>query len=801
MPSVARGGGHGRRWPTFARVATIAGRVFRVPPIVVVAGAWFAGTLVVHSLAALPGSGAYVPLGLGALLALRWTATRWVAWAIAGFAWTALSAQQRLDERLAPTDAGRDFAISGYVDGFPTLAPGQVTFSFAVAEPRPPGVPARVRLTWYEPPRPVVAGDALALVARLRAPHGARNRGGFDYERWLLVTEHGATGYVRSGALANAAPPSLPRAWLALRARIAERIGAVLGDGDAGALVTALAIGERYRFSERHWADFRRTGTSHLVAVSGLHIGMLGVLAFLIVRALWVRLPQPFASYDLEVAAAASIASTVYYAALTGLAIPAERTLLMIALALAALVSRRSVGAFQVLATALLVALVWDPFAPLSASFWLSFVAVAILLVLSAPRRVRSGVDTRTRRACRAVVDVGALQWSIGLALLPLTAVFFGEVSAIGPLVNLVAIPLFNLVLVPLTLLATLLLQIDMLATTVAPPLLHVVGWLAAQTAAALHALATQPVAALPAAAPPAVTVALAVGGVALALPAHPLPGRRLGWLAVLPMFLPPADAPAAGDARVEVLDVGQGLAVSVATHAHRLLFDAGPSFRSGFDSGDDIVVPALAVRAPRVLDRLIVSHADNDHSGGARAVLAAFPQADVRAGPDVALPGRVCARGEHWEWDAVRFTILHPPPGFEPRGNESSCVLKVEARAGSVLITGDVEARGEAALVGRGEAAADVVVVPHHGSATSSSAAFVAATGARYALVSAGYANRWGFPRPAVRTRWERSGAAVAVTGERGALSVELDARGVTLVAERDRDPHYWQAAGAPAD
>ncbi|HUL81133.1 MAG TPA: DNA internalization-related competence protein ComEC/Rec2 [Gammaproteobacteria bacterium] len=773
----------------------------RVPPIVAIAAAWFAGTLFVHQLAELPGPGAYVPLGLGALLALRSRATRWVVWGIAGFAWTALSAQQRLDERLALADNGRDVRINGYVEGFPTLAPGQVTFSFVVGEPRPVGVPPRVRLTWYEPSRPVAAGDALTLVARLRVPHGARNPGGFDYERWLLVTQHGATGYVRSGSVAADAPPSLARAWLALRARIAERIGAVLGDGDAAALVTALAIGERYRFSDQNWADFRRTGTSHLVAVSGLHIGMLGVLVFVALRALWIRLPQPFASYDLEVAAAGSVASTVYYAALTGLAIPAQRTLLMIAVALALLVGRRSVGAFQVLAAALLAALVWDPFAPLAASFWLSFVAVAVLLALSAPRRLRAGAETRTRRASRVVVDVGALQWSIGCALLPLTAVFFGEISMIGPFVNLLAIPLFNLVLVPLTLLATLLLQVDALAATAAPPLLHAVGWLAAETAAALHVLASQPFAALTVPAPPAATVALAACGVVLACPAHPLPGRRLGWLAVLPMFLPPSAVPAPGDARVDVLDVGQGLSVSVATRSHRLLFDAGPSFRSGFDSGDDIVLPALAAGAPRVLDRLIVSHADNDHAGGARAVLEAFPRAEVLEGPDVTLPGRLCERGDHWEWDGVRFSILHPPLGFEPSGNETSCVLKVDARAGSVLITADVEGRGEAALVRGGDLASDVVVVPHHGSSTSSSAAFVAATRPRYALVSAGFANRWGFPKREVRARWERSGAAVAVTGERGALAVSLDSSGLTVVAERDRDPHYWQAPSVPPE
>jgi competence protein ComEC len=244
------------------------------------------------------------------------------------------------------------------------------------------------------------------------------------------------------------------------------------------------------------------------------------------------------------------------------------------------------------------------------------------------------------------------------------------------------------------------------------------------------------------------------------------------------------------------VLDVGQGLAVSVATHSHRLLFDAGPRFGSGFDSGEDLVVPALAAGWPRTLDRLIVSHADNDHAGGAPAVLAAYPRADLLEGPDVALRGRVCARGERWEWDGVRFAILHPPLEFAPLGNESSCVLKVEARAGSVLITGDIEARGEEALLQSAELASDVVVVPHHGSGTSSSPSFVAVTRARHALVSAGHENRWGFPKPAVRERWTQSGAAVAVTADGGALTVTLDERGVAVTAEREQRRHYWQAA-----
>jgi competence protein ComEC len=243
------------------------------------------------------------------------------------------------------------------------------------------------------------------------------------------------------------------------------------------------------------------------------------------------------------------------------------------------------------------------------------------------------------------------------------------------------------------------------------------------------------------------------------------------------------------------VLDVGHGLAVLVETRGHRLLFDAGPTARSGFDSGEEIVLPALAAGGRRGLDRLVVSHADNDHAGGAPAIVAAFPSIDVLKGPDVgALPGLPCIAGDAWAWDGVRFEILHPRADFGARGNDSSCVLKVEAGASALLVTGDIERRGEAALLG-GTLAADVVVVPHHGSATSSSPPFVAAVGARLAIVSAAHANRWSFPRSEVRERWERSGAAMVVTGDAGAVTVELGPAGVAVSTQREVRHRYWHA------
>ena len=735
-----------------------------------------------------------MPLVLVALLALRHARLRPLLWLAAGAAWTSLSASERLAERLPFAAHGADFMVTGVVASFPSAAPGQITFAFAVAEPRPPAVPARIRLTWYDAPAGVAPGDSLRLTARLRPPRGTRNPGGFDYERWLLVEGYGATGYVREGVVAVPGD-GLAARWLRFRGVLAQRIGAAAGDGDgdAAALVTALALGERFRFTEQHWADFRRTGTSHLVAVSGMHVALLGLVVFAVLRWAWLRLPAPFGSYDLEAAAAASVLATFYYAALTGFAVPAQRSLVMIAVALAALVARRAVSPVQLLAATLLAVLVFDPFAPLAASFWLSFVAVAVLLALAAPRPLTSAERGLVARARGGVHAFVRLQWWIGLALVPLTVTYFGEMSVVGPLVNLVAIPLFNLVLVPLTVLATIGLSFDALAAHVAP-LVAAVGYLASVTVKCLHAVAMWPGAAYTVPLPPWPALAVAACGVALAVGGGALPGRRLAWLALLPLFVPALRLPAVGTARAVVLDVGHGLAVLVETRHHRLLFDAGPVSRSGFDAGAEVVVPALGSAGRRGLDRLVVSHADSDHAGGVAAVLAAFPGVDVWKGPDAtALPGSVCERGQQWEWDGVRFAILHPGVDFGARGNDSSCVLAVTAGAARLLVTGDVERLGERALLTQ-PIAADVVVVPHHGSATSSSPAFVAAVGARFAVVSAGFANRWGFPRPEVRERWEQGGAAVVVTGEAGAVSVELGPEGAAVSTERDGRHRYWQ-------
>jgi competence protein ComEC len=622
---------------------------------------WLLATMLVHQLPALPGPRWAAAALLVALLALRAppTARFALVGALLGGAWTVVQAASRLEERLPPSLLGRDFPLTGWIDTFPTRGEGRSTFSLTADEPRPAGVPPRLRLSWYDPPAELAPGSAVRVVARLRPPRGSRNPGGFDYERWLLVERIGATGYVRSGAVSSTAANGIGPAWQRYRARLAERIEAALPEPDAAALVMALAIGERHLFSEQHWRDFRRTGTSHLVAVSGMHVALLGLVVFALTRTLWLRLPMPVAIYDLEAAAAASAAATCYYAAVTGFALPAQRSLLMILAALVFVVSRRSIASRHALAVALLLVLLFDPFAPLTAAFWLSFGAVAALLLLTAPRTVGRERWWRRLRA------LAGLQWTIGWVLLPFTAAFFAEISLIGPLANLAAIPLFNFVLVPLAVLATVLLSFEVLASLGEALLQMVLGPLAAVTVALLHGAAQWRLAAVSLPAPSLAAVLVACAGAAVALAAPPMRGRRLAWFALLPLGAPREAPLPHGVARLTVLDVGHGLAVGVETRNHRLLFDAGPAFPGGFDAGAAIVVPALRARAHRDLDLLIVSHADNDHSGGATAVLDAFPAAARLHGPDVHLHGATCERGMRWVWDGVELSVLHPPADF----------------------------------------------------------------------------------------------------------------------------------------
>ena len=742
-----------------------------------------------------------------------------LAASLAGFGYAALRAEHRLADALPYAWEQRDLQVRGVVDSLPQHSADATRFAFAVEEVAPPHaiVPHRVSLAWFAPDArergaardrvpgalpEVHAGERWTLSVRLKRPHGAVNPHGFDLEAWLLERDLRATGYVRD------TPPPIPVAAFAGRAgdvierareTIRARIRATLGDTETAGVLTALAIGDQAAISDAQWQVFNRTGVTHLISISGLHVTVFAALAGLATLSIARRSSRLTSRIPArKVATLAGALAAWGYVLLAGAEVPAMRTLLMLAVAAAGLWLNRPGTAAIVWLWSLAAVVIVDPWAPLAPGFWLSFGAVGLLLY-ACGARLRAGGARRSLlvRARHALREATHAQWVVTLGLVPGTLAWFQQVSLVAPLANAIAIPLVTFGVVPLAL-AGIVLPFDFAWRIADAMLSRLLGWLAA--------LSAWPMAAASSFAPAGWTVAAAIAGVLWIFAPRGVPGRLLGVVLMLPMVLLAPPAPAQGGLRVVVLDVGQGLATLVATARHALLYDAGPRYRSG-DAGSRLVVPFLRAAGVARLDRLIVSHADSDHSGGVASVLAALPVAGVMSSMALAAPtGRPlppssrCVAGERWEWDGVVFEILHPAASAyddaKRKTNDLSCVLAVTSAAGRVLFTADIEARSEKEILARGASrlAADVLVVPHHGSLTSSTPAFVAAVAPRIAAVTAGYLNPFGHPRPDVLARYRAAGIAVARTDLDGALAFELaPGERLATTAERERRRRYW--------
>ncbi len=629
----------------------------------------------------------------------------------------------------------------------------------------PSGFRGLVRLSWYQPGPGLRAGERWRLPVRLKPSHGLSNPGGFDYERWLFEQGIKATGNLRKGAPPVLLDPGPGPQWLnRVRQEFAEHLGRVLGDAPALGLIQALTIGDRSGFEPSDWELLTRTGTNHLVAISGLHVGLIATVAFFLVRWLWAR--QPWLALALaapRAGALAAMAAALAYAALAGFAVSTQRALIMLAVVLGALLWERTLRPWHALSLALAGVLVVDPGAVLSYGAWLSFGAVTVLLFNLGGRLPGGGLWDRWGRA----------QWAVGLGLLPLLLALFGRASLIAPLVNLVAVPLFGLLL-PLVLGASLLSLVPGLDL----PLIWTAGLLDG-CLRGLERVAAWPWAAATLSARPLWAWGAAGLGVALLLAPRGLPGRWLGLLMLLPLLVLRPAAPAPGEAWLTLLDVGQGLATVVRTSDRTLVFDSGPGFGSGFNVGSTVLVPFLRAQGIERVDLLLLSHADRDHTGGAAGLMERIPVGRILSGEPQALGiagAEACRAGQTWDWSGVRFRLLHPN-GTGESGNDASCVLRVEAGGRSVLLTGDITQAMERRLTQDRpqELPSDVLVAGHHGSATSTSRTFLDAVAPRLVLYAAGYGNPFGFPARAVRERVEASGIAALNTGTQGAVELRL--------------------------
>lgn len=727
------------------------------------------GLVSLRFLPVLPGTAWWLVLVAvgGGLLWLRWGRLGLMA---LGLAWACLLGQWALDDRLPGELDGQTLWLEGRVTGLPDRQGSSVRFELMDAVSRRHDLPRTLRLSWFNGPT-LNSGERWRLAVTLKRPRGLVNPAGLDAEAWLLARGIGATGSVKDGQL-------LAPARGAWRDTLRQRLLAVDAQGYQG-VITALVLGDGAAITREQWEVLQATGTVHLLVISGTHIGLLagliyGLVAGLARLGLWPRV-LPWLPW----ACALAFVAALGYGLLAGMQVPVRRALIMLGLVLLWRLRFRHLGVWLPLLAAMNAVLLINPLVSLMPGFWLSFAAVAVLMLVFSGRL---GAWPWWRAWTRG-------QWLMAVGLLPVLLALGLPVSLSGPLANLVAVPWVSIAVLPMALAGTLLLPIPWLGAS----LLWLVGGLLALLFDGLGWLAGWLPAWLPPTLSPGLWLLVLLGVMLLLLPTG-VPLRPLGLPLVLLAVLPPQATLPYGQAQVIQLDVGQGLAVLVRTRHHALLYDAGPR-TPGQDAGERVVLPNLHSQGIRGLDLMVISHAHMDHAGGAPAVMRGVPVAAVWSGEAEQLPAllgaHACEPGRQWQWDGVNFTVWRWAAARE--SNPSSCVLLVDAGGERLLLGGDIDAAAERALVASGlDLKAHWLQSPHHGSRTSSSQVLLDALQPRGALVSRGYGNAFGHPHAQVLARYRAQGIEVHDNALQGALHLRLG-RFEPVVGERERR-RFWR-------
>ena len=764
-------------YPVLMRLRTPAPQPLLKPCLLIVAG----GLAAQHITLPLSSDLASIAF-VASVIGCAWRASRSVALVGLGFSLFILAGADIVEQRLDEKYAGDSMLTRVRIVGVPQAR--GVSLVMQVTPLADARIPRRVRLSWFEPPFDPQLGDVWQLEIRLRQPRGLFNPGVFDYETWMFREGYHASGYVVGGPrnrLLWAGDASLLER---VRERFVQRSLASASSREDAAVLAAVGVGARHLVTREQWDAFALTGTTHLMAISGLHVSLAASVGF--VAGLVIIGPFRRRGTVLVPALVAGGLFAAAYAVISGFGVPSRRAAIMLVFVAAAIATRRQVDAAGAVAVSAVLVYCTDPVASVTPGFQLSFGAVILLLWLARRReRSRAGAVSWLRRLV-------VVQMFLAFGLLPLTTLLFQRIATIAPLANLVAVPLFSFVVVPLVLAA--------LATGgLADVTLQGAAWLVEKLQELLVLLASIPL---------ADTRTATIEGRAWLFVLLPLawvalprgwPGRHAAVIGVLAILAWRPLPPPAACFDTWFLDVGQGLAIVVQAGDRVMLYDAGVAWRGGGSVAEQVILPFLVSRGMRRIDLMVVSHGDLDHSGGARAILAEHEVGRLIAGDSLqGLDAVGCAKGLSWVASDVRFEVVHPAAPLRVQGNDGSCVVRISSGPHAVLLTGDIEVGAERALVqSAANIDADVVLVPHHGSLTSSSVPFVDSVRPRYAVVSAGYANRWDFPKAEVVQRWRDKGAQVMTTATSGAVFFRVCADGGVVEMRRERPSRrrFWHA------
>ena len=797
---------------------------------------------------------------------------------ILGILFSSFYAKQQLSYRFDEGLIGKNLIVNGFVSSIPASSREVQRFEFVITElsglntdgtrinqkPMHQKMPRKIRLSWYYG-LPVRAGEKWQMEVRLKPPHGFMNPGGFDYESWLFQHGIDATGYVRKSVLNQREPDASHALSMTalmtpinkIRQSLSQKIETIAAitlaenqpeidyksdQSSSFSLIKALAIGDKSSISNQQWQVLVNTGTSHLMAISGLHIGLAAFFAYLLIR----RLVPAFVMKRIpaqHIALAGGVLVAMLYAMVAGLSIPTQRAIIMLFVLSAMMLIRRNHRPVDALGFAMFLVLLLDPLAVLSVGFWFSFSAVAVIFITlnSGSPGANKVVTGQKKKGLNYSVWFKVIstlkQWIrlqllISLFLLPLSLFMFQQVSLVSPVANLLLIPYVSFLVVPVVLVA-------IVCAFVLPGFAEVLFRLAASLLDIIWPLLSS-LAALPYATwvkgDIDIIKLLLLTAVMLLLyfsrelscfieshrqqtSQRQINQPRTVWilrfvscLLFFPLFITTKATFNAGDYQLTVLDVGQGSAALIQTKNHVAVFDAGAKFSDRLDVGSSVVLPYLRSQSIQFLDYLIISHGDADHIGGAQVILEALPET-ILIGQDieklVAIKKQPCLEGHKWQWDDVDFVFLSPASAGllqqssrakrEQRNNQS-CVLQVSSKAGSVLFTGDIEKRTEQQLLSRygRQLDSDILIVPHHGSKTSSTAAFIKAVDPEISIFSVGYKNRFKFPNNKVMASYVALGGTLLQTDKSGALSISLTSKtGLVIEKYRGKTRKYWHHIG----